>query len=149
MGNFIRTNSKNTDFIELVGCLDAALKIVDGEDHDFYNQFNSIDMLHHSVVFYDAGKAVGCGALKAFETTTMEVKRMYVLPAYRGKGFATRILSELESWALELGQLRCILETGKKQPEAIALYTKSGYKQTENYGPYVGVDNSHCFEKLL
>ena len=64
-------------------------------------------------------------------------------------GIATQILTELEKWATELSFKKCVLETGKKQPEAIALYIKNGYKIIPNYGQYEGVENSVCFEKLL
>ena len=79
----------------------------------------------------------------------MEVKRMYVSPGSRKKGIAASILSELETWAGELSAAKCILETGKKQPEAIALYRKHGYRVIPNYGHYAEVDNSVCFEKEL
>ena len=74
---------------------------------------------------------------------------MFVLPEYRGRGIASAVLSELEAWARELGYTRCILETGKKQPEAIRLYQKSGYTIIPNYGPYEQVENSVCMEKAL
>ena len=79
----------------------------------------------------------------------MEVKRMYVLPESRGTGVASEILSALEDWAAESGYEKCILETGKKQPEAIGLYKKSGYEMIPNYGQYAGIENSICFEKQL
>jgi putative acetyltransferase len=59
------------------------------------------------------------------------------------------VLAELERWAHELGYAGCVLETGKKQPEAIALYQRSGYALTPNYGQYIGVDNSVCMQKAL
>jgi len=74
---------------------------------------------------------------------------MYTLPENRGKGIATKVLSELELWATELSSEKCILETGKKQPEAIELYKKNGYKQIPNYGQYAEIENSICFEKNL
>ena len=74
---------------------------------------------------------------------------MYTLPGSRGKGIATAILKELENWAFELGYAKCVLETGKRQPEAIALYEKSGYKRIPNYGKYAGVENSVCYEKNI
>ncbi len=58
-------------------------------------------------------------------------------------------LAELEKWAAELGYNKCVLETGKKQPEAIALYKRSGYKIIPNYGQYIGIENSVCFEKAI
>jgi len=144
-----RTNSENSDFISLVAKLDTYLAEVDGEDHEFYNQFNSITTLQHVIVLYKNDIAVGCGAIKEFDTTSVEVKRMYVSPKNRGFGLASQILKELENWAVELKYMNCILETGKRQIEAIALYQKNGYTITPNYGQYKGVENSTCFLKML
>lgn len=145
----IRTNSDNPDFISLVRLLDAELARRDGEEHSFYAQFNTIAKLKHVVVAYDNAKAVGCGAIKEQTPDAMEVKRMYVLPESRKSGIATEILTGLERWAKELGYEKCVLETGKRQPEAIALYSKNGYKIIPNYGQYIGIENSVCFEKQL
>lgn len=79
----------------------------------------------------------------------MEVKRMFTSPENRGEGIAGQILVELENWAKEINFEKCILETGKKQPEAIRLYKKSGYVITPNYGQYAGIENSVCFMKHL
>ena len=144
-----RTNSENSDFINLVKELDTYLKIVDGDDHDFYNQYNHIDVLKHTVVFYKEEIAVGCGAIKSFDAESMEVKRMYVNPEYRGGGIAQQILEELEKWTQELGYKCTILETGKRQVEAVRFYQKSKYKIIPNYGQYQGIENSICFQKRL
>lgn len=144
-----RTDSDDPDFKALVKLLDADLALRDGEDHSFYSQFNKIDKIRHAVVCYEDRLPIGCGAIKACDDHAMEVKRMYVLPEGRNKGIGTRVLAELEGWAKELGFDRCILETGKRQPEAIALYEKNGYVRTPNYGQYVGIDNSVCFAKNL
>ena len=144
-----RTNSENKDFINLVKHLDAYLKIMDGDEHDFYNQFNNIDVLNNVVVVFVDKKPVGCGAIKEFDETSVEVKRMFVLSEKRGKGIAQKILQELEFWAKELGYKKCVLETGKRQVEAVKFYTKFNYKKIENYGQYKGIDNSICFEKLV
>lgn len=145
----IRTNSENQDFVNLVKELDAYLKIVDGDDHDFYNQYNHIDVLKHTVVFYKDGIAVGCGAIKSFDVESMEVKRMYVKPEFRGGGIAQQILEELEKWTKELGYKFTILETGKRQAEAVRFYQKCKYQIIPNYGQYQGVENSVCFQKRL
>src|SRR4051812_26080321 len=145
----IRTNAQQPHFIELVRELDADLAVRDGRDHDFYNQFNKIDMIKYAVVAYENNKPVACGAIKEYAPTIMEVKRMYTLPDFRGKGIAFQVLKELETWAKEMNYEKCILETGKKQPEAVALYQKCSYKQIPNYGQYAGVENSVCFEKEL
>jgi len=144
-----RTNSSHKDFINLVRHLDEDLKIRDGDEHAFYDQFNKIQNLQYCLVAYQDETPIGSGAIKPFEEQTMEVKRMYVLPKYRGKGIAAKILIELELWAKQLNFSKCILETGLKQPEAIALYKKSGYQITENYGQYKGIENSVCFMKNL
>ena len=149
MLTIVRTNSQNADFIGLVKYLDAGLAVTDGEDHAFYNQFNKIDNIKYVTVAYENDLAVGCGAIKEFSEGTMEVKRMFVSESHRGKGIAGRILAELETWAEELGYSRCILETGIRQVEAVALYKKSGYSIIPNYGQYIGVENSLCFEKEL
>ena len=149
MIQLIRTNSENIDFINLVKFLDSDLAIRDGEDHSFYAQFNKLDNIKHALVVYQNHNPVGCGAIKQFEPDTMEVKRMFTFPEFRGQGIATKILLELEKWAKELGYKKCVLETGKRQLEAIQLYTKNGYKTIPNYGPYTNVENSICFEKYL
>lgn len=152
----IRTNSENQDFINLVKQLDTYLKITDGDEHDFYNQFNHIDVLQHIIVLYKNEVALGCGAIKKFDTKTnsaqvnsMEVKRMFVLSEKRGQGFAQKILTALEVWAKELGYKKCVLETGKRQVEAVNFYKKCDYKVIPNYGQYKNMENSICFEKLL
>lgn len=144
-----RTDSDDPDFVSLVRLLDADLAVRDGEEHAFYAQYNKIDKIKHVVLACEGEKALGCGAIKQYEPGTIEVKRMYVLPEGRNKGIATLILAELEVWARELSFERCILETGKKQPEAVALYQKNGYQPIPNYGQYAGVENSVCFEKVL
>jgi GNAT superfamily N-acetyltransferase len=145
----IRTNSENKDFINLVQQLDAYLKITDGDEHNFYNQFNNINVLQHVVVVYKKNIPVGCGAFKEFNAVTTEIKRMFVSKEFRGKGFAKILLLDLENWSKELGYQKCILETGKRQVEAVKFYKKCNYKQIPNYGQYQEMDNSICFEKHL
>lgn len=145
----LRSNSENQHFINLVGLLDADLAEKDGEDHAFYSQYNKIDNLKHTLVLYINKKPVAIGAMKQFDSSSMEIKRMFTLPNFRKQGFGIAILDELESWAKELGYKSCVLETGKRQPEAIQLYLKKGYKPITNYGQYKGIENSLCFKKLL
>ena len=144
-----RTNSDDKDFQTLVSALDKELAVRDGDEHSFYAQYNKIAAIKHAVVAYDSYEPVGCGAIKKFSDDAMEVKRMYVPVDKRGKGIAAIVLKELESWAKEMGYIKCVLETGKRQPEAIALYTKCGYQIIPNYGQYIGMDNSVCFEKIF
>jgi len=149
MTNLVRTNSDNSDFRELVVLLYAELQIRDGDEHSFYAQFNKVDKIRHVVVAYEDGEAVGCGAIKEYAAGVAEIKRMFVRAERRGRGIAKSVLSELETWVSELNFSECILETGVKQPEAIALYQKSGYETIQNYGQYSGVENSVCMKKSL
>ena len=125
------------------------MEIRNGSEHSFYAQFNKIDAIKNAVVYYDNGIAIGCGAFKEYDKNTVEIKRMFVNPDYRGKGIGLKILNELEQWAAEISYTATILETGKKQPEAIALYKKAGYAIIPNFGQYAGVENSVCMKKSL
>lgn len=145
----IRTNSSDKDFQELVKELDKDLAIRDGEFHSFFTQYNKIDLIQHVIVAYLGENPVGCGAIKHYSETTMEVKRMYVNSNFRGNRIAGKVLNELENWASELNYNRCILETGLKQPEAIALYERCNYQRIENYDQYKDVKESVCYEKIL
>ena len=144
-----RTTSDNADFGNLVIQLDAYLRVLDGEDHAFYAQFNKTSLLKNAVICYENDKAVGIGAYKEFESNVAEIKRMYTLPECRGKGIAKAILTELEVWAKEENYTTSILETGFLQLDAIGLYRKLGYEVTENFGQYSGVANSICMKKLI
>ncbi len=145
----VRTNHTSEDFQKLVPLLDAELAIRDGEDHAFYHQFNGIDKLNHVVVVYFENKAVGCGAFKKRNPLQVEIKRMFVLPAERKKGFASAVLTNLEKWAAEIGFEEVILETGKAQVEALSFYPKHGFVVISNFAPYEGIENSVCFKKRL
>lgn len=149
MIKIIRTDSDHPDFAGLVKRLDAYLAEIDGSDHLFYAQLNKTDKIKHVVVAYEQDLPLGCGAMREYGPNIMEVKRMYTSPDWRGKGIATGVLAELERWAAELSYEKCILETGKRQPEAIGLYKKNGYQSIPNYGKYVAMENSVCFEKEL
>ncbi|MGJ8685826.1 MAG: GNAT family N-acetyltransferase [Nonlabens sp.] len=144
-----RTTCINEHFTGLVAKLDAYLSNTDGDEHDFYHQYNGIESLNHVVIAYLKDVAIGCGAIKEFDSDSVEVKRMYVSPETRGQGIASLLLKELEEWATELKYKNCILETGKRQPEAIALYSKNEYQVIPNYGQYKGMENSVCFKKEL
>ena len=147
--NLIRTDSKNPGFVFLVKQLDDFLAELDGEEHTFYNSLNKIDTLNHVVVAYNGEEPVACGAVREFSAESMEVKRMYTIPQFRGRGIATKILLELEKWAAELSFQKCVLETGWSQPDAIHMYIRNGYRRIPNYGKYSGVGNSICFEKVF
>jgi len=100
------------------------------------------------LVGYAGGGAAVCGGWRA-RGADAEIKRMYVAPAARGRGLARRMLAELERTARAAGHRRVILETGGRQPEAVALYRSSGYAEIPAYGYYAGSPHSMHFGKIL
>jgi GNAT superfamily N-acetyltransferase len=119
----------------------------DGSGH-----FKPDDMLVPRAVFLigtAAGRPVACGALRPMEEDVAEIKRMFVAPEWRRRGYSKTILGELERRAVKLGYRRVRLETGIRQPEAIGLYERSGYRRIPNFGIYAGSAVSVCFEKSL
>ena len=149
MTALIRTDSGNADFVKLVHQLNEYLKMMDGEEHAFYSQYNGIESLKNVIVAYVNSEPVGCGAFKKFDDNRVEIKRMYTASEHRGIRVASKILKELESWSQEMSYSTSILETGKRQIEAVQFYKKNNYKIITNYGQYLGKDNSLCFEKEL
>ena len=95
------------------------------------------------------GGAIGCGAIKRLDGADAEIKRMYVEPSARGRGAGAAILAELEAEALALGAERIVLETGLRQPEAVALYRRHSFDEIPNFGPYVDSPLSLCMAKTL
>ena len=146
---FIRTTSADADFRKMVNALDDDLNQRNGDIQRQYDQYNKIDKINHAMVIYADGIPVGCGCFKPFDSETIEVKRMFVKPELRGRQLAARLLRELEIWALEEGFTGAVLETGVRQVEAQRLYSIAGYSKTENYGQYMGMEDSLCYRKQL
>ncbi|MFC7623284.1 GNAT family N-acetyltransferase [Microlunatus sp. GCM10028923] len=95
------------------------------------------------------GVAVGCGAVQPAGPSVGELKRMFVLPDYRGRGIARKLVVALEDLAGAMGCHTLLLATGVRQPEAIALYERCGYVPVERYGKYVDQPLTRCFHKPL
>lgn len=87
------------------------------------------------LVVYVGDAPAACGGWRAHETAA-ELKRMYVRPAFRGRGLAREVLAELERTAAEAGYEQVILESGRRQPEALALYASAGYAPVPRFGSY-------------
>jgi putative acetyltransferase len=149
MISIVRTNNNHPDFKILVQALDAELLDRYGEKQAAYAPYNVLDLLQTAVLAYDNDIVAGCACFKKFDEHTVEVKRMFVFPAHRGRHIAAMILSELHTWAKELSYTHAVLETANRQPEAIALYQKAGYQLIENYGQYAGMKDSICIKKTL
>lgn len=111
----------------------------------------------HFVVGYTDGAAVACGGWRrrrgaddpVLRDGDAELKRMYVVAGYRGRGYARALLAELERTAAEAGRLRLVLETGVQQPDAVALYTRAGYEPSPKFGAYRDSPASRCYAKQL
>lgn len=144
-----RSDSGDPDLLKLIPLLDEYLREKDGEEHAFFASHNKLDHIKNIVIASLGDRPIACGAFKPYENTTAEIKRMFVDVDVRGLGIASKVLQELETWAKELGFTSCILETGIRMPEAIALYKKHGYQVIPNYGQYVGVAISVCMQKKL
>jgi GNAT superfamily N-acetyltransferase len=100
-------------------------------------------------VAWAGAEAIGCGAFRKIDPACAEVKRMYVVPAWRGRGVARSVLAALEQEARSLGATRLLLETGARQPESLALYRSAGFVEVPAYGEYVGSTWSICLGKDL
>ncbi|WET48705.1 GNAT family N-acetyltransferase [Chryseobacterium indologenes] len=144
-----RTDSKSIDFQTLIKYLDSTLAEHNGDDDAFFAQFNTIDMIKNCIVAYIDEVPAACGAFKEFSKDTVEIKRMYTHPEFRKRGLGSTMVKELESWAKELGYQKAVLETSKDLTNAISVYEKNGFQRIDNYGQYIGIDNSVCFEKEL
>jgi GNAT superfamily N-acetyltransferase len=144
-----RTQSTHPDFEKLNMELDADLAIRNGETNEFFAQFNTVQNIQHVVLIYRNNEIAACGAFKPYNEITVEIKRMFVRPEFRGNGISKIVLQELQNWAKEIGYNKCVLETGKAMPEAIGLYHSSGFKGIPNYGQYAGVESSICFQKEI
>jgi putative acetyltransferase len=149
MPEITRTNSGNPHFRQLVVMLDGDLTLRYGELQKHYAQFNHIDFIDTVIVAYEEDIPVGCGCFRSFAPETIEIKRMYVRPEFRGRGISRLILAELEKWASEIGYTKSVLETGNQQTEAIHLYHRFGYTEIPNYGNYDGTETSICMSKKL
>lgn len=149
MLSLVRCTAQDDTFLHLIDELDEELNERYGAQMEFFGPHNKSADIQNAVVAYWAGEPAGCGCFKPFSDHAVEMKRMFVRRAFRGKRIARAVLSELETWAREAGYTFAVLETGILQPEAIRLYEAAGYDRTENYPPYVGVAESICFRKEL
>ncbi len=95
------------------------------------------------------GRAAACGALLHHDEQAAEIKHMFVRRPARRQDLSRRLLEQLEREALERGYATCRLETGIRQPEAMALYRSAGYEEMECFGAYRDAPLSRCFERRL
>jgi putative acetyltransferase len=101
------------------------------------------------LVAYSANRPIGCGAIRLLDEGMAEIKRMYVVPQARGTGTAYMLLDALQAETRRLGATRIVLETGRRQPEALSLYLRAGFVRVPQYGEYLGSPLSVCMARLL
>jgi putative acetyltransferase len=143
--------------LELIAALNAELS----RDYPPSQRFHSLDAAEVAagsgafLVAWLDGAPAGCGAVRMLPAdgilgaAVAELKRMYVVPAARGRGLSRAILSELETRATALGATRVVLETGDKAHAALGLYQSAGYSRIPCFGAYAASPTSVCFEKRL
>lgn len=149
MLEYKRTNGKNKDFIENCRRLDADLDQRVGKEiqRSKYEKYNQLDKINEAIVVYENNVLVGAGSIRQYDEISVELKRIYVSPDYRGQGIGTELVSLLIGWAKESGYQRMLLETGEKLTGSIALYKKLGFERIPNYGPYENMKESLCMAK--
>ena len=140
---------------QLIAALNAELEgryTEEGANHFRLDADEVADGRGAFLVAYDGTRPVGCGAVRRIEPHVAEIKRMYVAPAARGRGVGRLVLQELETIARQLGAIRIVLETGPRQPEALALYRRAGFVEVPLFGDYLHSPHpelSVCMEKQL
>lgn len=140
----------------------VARRLIEALDSELTEQYPEPDATHFDLaanevtgtsgtflVAYLDGKPVACGALRVIEAGIGEIKRMYVAPALRGNGIAHAVLAALEAQARKLGMRRLVLETGKRQLAALALYRNGGFVTIPCFGEYLRSPLSVCMAKDL
>jgi putative acetyltransferase len=136
----------------LIARLDAELSERYPDPADNHFELTAEEVSDSEGVFLVArldGEPVACGALRRLEPQTGEIKRMYVAVSERGMGIGRRVLAALERHASALRIRRLVLETGERQPEAIALYERAGFRRIDRFGAYVNSPASVCMGKDL
>ena len=149
MLEYKRTNGKNKDFMENCRRLDADLDQRVGKviQRSKYEKYNQLDKINEAIIVYENNVLVGAGSIRCYDEKNVELKRIYISPAFRGEGIGTKLVSLLIEWAKELGYQRMLLETGEKLTESVALYKKLGFERIPNYGPYENMPESLCMAK--
>lgn len=136
-------------FRQLVRELDEDLIARFGDSARAYQQYNGLEHIVTACVVIKNGQAVACGAFQELTEDTAELKRIFVKPEFRGKGLGRQVVEALELQALWQGYLYTALSTGRGMKQAISLYRRLGYKDSEPWGPYVGDRACICLSKEI
>jgi len=145
-----RSSPTAPEFSVLIAELDQDLSKRYGAKQSQYDVHNKGLEGARVVIALNKEEPIGCACFKVIEpANVVEIKRMYVQPAFRQLGVAQQLLAQLEQWAKETGHSTAILQTAIKQPESIALYQKCGYQLIDCYGVHAEDTDSVCMKKQL
>lgn len=134
----------------LIAELDAYLNALYPPQNNYLDPADELAKAHvRFLVASRDGEPIGCGAVKSMPEGYGEIKRVFVRPAGRGHGVARRIMRELESHLIANGITEARLETGIRQPEALALYEALGYRRIGRFGTYRDDPSSIFMAKRL
>lgn len=141
----------NKDFIRLCCELDSYLnEAIGGEDkREKYKKYNHLDTMDYVVLVCDGERAVGCAALRRYSDTEIEVKRVFLQEAYRGRNIGGTLIENLVEKAKMLGFQRMILETGLFLEASVRLYRRFGFERIRNYGDYQNMEESYCMGREI
>ncbi|WP_214106307.1 GNAT family N-acetyltransferase [Acrocarpospora catenulata] len=142
-----RESPEHPDVLTL--CLAQRAELAERDKVAFEQSPLHLDPAIRFTVAWSAGQAIGCAGLQPLEPGAGELKRMYVLPAERGRGVARALLAEIERMAADQGMTAIRLETGRGFDDVIRLYTSAGFRPIPLFGPYLDNTESACFEKRL
>lgn len=150
MLSIARESPRQEDVIALIRQSDALMQSLYPAESNHLVDIDSLAQPYvHLFVAREEGRALGCGAFVLGADGQAEMKRVFVDPAARGKGIARAVMEALEREAEKLGVTLMQLETGIKQPEAIALYRRFGYVECGPFGAYRPDPVSLFMEKRL
>jgi len=139
-----RVDFRALEVQELIAALEAELRALYGRPDQDAPPLDAFDAGAFVVIRDEAGRAVACGGLRELEPGVGEIKRMYTVPDARGLGHGRAILDALLDVARELGLARVVIETGVRQPAAVAMYEHAGFASIPRYGPYELETDSVC-----
>lgn len=140
---------QSPDYAMLAKKLDEYYYTLVGDVHLRYAEANRPENMACRIVVFDDEKPVACGCWKRIDDQAAEVKRIYVLPEYRRKGLASRIIRKLEEEIAAAGYTTAILETARTTGDSRSLYLSLGYEIIDYYGSPAGAENCLCFRKYL
>lgn len=140
-------SAASADFRALAAKLDDYYFSLVGDIQLQYAEPNRPENMSALAVAYEGENPVGCGAWKAIDQRTAEIKRIFVEPACRRKGVASALIRALEADAASSGRQKLILETAVDTQNSHRLYLSLGYQVREYYGSPAGAENCLCFEK--